>query len=118
MGKKNQETLKGTKEELKKTVANLKLLPNNIKDIPLGESIKQGHRLNKYIFFIFGGLLFFLLTIGYFFYYKNNFSSEAVLKKTLFNLNSNRNFKYSGSVKLTFSSADNRENLDLNEIEI
>ena len=119
MEKKNQGTPKVLKEELKKKGTITELSSNDNKDIPLSESIKKSHLLNKYIFFVIIGLLFiFSITIVFYFYYKNNLSSDAILKKTLFNLNSNKNFKYNGNIKLTFISRNTQDNLDLNEIEI
>jgi hypothetical protein len=119
MEKKNLETPKEKKEVLKKTETNLKLSPVVRDDIPTEKSVKEGRHLTRYIIFVASGLLLiFSLTIVLFLYYKNNLSSEAILRKTLLNLSSNKNFKYNGTVKLTFSSRDVQKNLDLNEIEI
>lgn len=117
MDKKNNNPSRSPINKVKETVPLSKVTPAEKGYIPESKINKKSLHLKFFLVVICGFTL--LLSIFIFaLYYTKNLTPGAILNKTLLNLGNNKNFKYNGDIKLTFSSSQSQSNADLNEMEI
>lgn len=82
-----------------------------------GKAVKKTNK-NKYFYIGILCILIFSVITFLIIFYKRNFTPDAILNRSFKNVLADKNFKYDGTVKLTFLYADREESVNVSDLEI